>query len=59
VYLVTEGVDSCPVRFLPRQCLKHAKKFDGNLLRSLSFCLRVTAPIAASSLTATTVLCMP
>jgi hypothetical protein len=57
--LVTKGVDSCPVRFLPRQCLKHAKKFDGNLLRSLSFCLRVTAPIAASSLTATTVLCMP
>jgi hypothetical protein len=31
VYLVSDGVDSCRVGFLPRHLLKHSKNYDGLL----------------------------
>jgi hypothetical protein len=43
-YLVTEGVDSCRVGFLPRQCLKHAKKFDGKLAQIIEFLSESDSP---------------
>jgi hypothetical protein len=43
-YLVTEGVDSCRVGFLPRQCLKHAEKFDGKLAQITEFLAESDSP---------------
>jgi hypothetical protein len=43
-YLVTEGVDSCRVGFLPRQCLKHAEKFDGKLAQITEFLAESNSP---------------
>jgi hypothetical protein len=43
-YLVTEGVDSCRVGFLPRQCLKHAEKFDGKLAQITKFLAESDSP---------------
>jgi hypothetical protein len=43
-YLVTEGVDSCRIGFLPRQCLKHAEKFDGKLAQVTEFLAESDSP---------------
>jgi hypothetical protein len=43
-YMVTEGVDSCRVGFLPRQCLKHAEKFDGKLAQITEFLSESDSP---------------
>jgi hypothetical protein len=43
-YKVTEGIDSCRVGFLPRQCLRHADKFDGKLAQITEFLSESDSP---------------
>jgi hypothetical protein len=43
-YKVTEGIDSCRVGFLPRQCLRHAEKFDGKLAQITEFLSESDSP---------------
>jgi hypothetical protein len=43
-YWVTDGVDLCQVRFLPRQFIKHADKFDGKLAQITEFLAMSDSP---------------
>jgi hypothetical protein len=43
-YKVTKGIDSCRVGFLPRQCLRHANKFDGKLAQITEFLSESDSP---------------